>query len=66
MPSPGRATAAKPDWPGNVRELENAIEWAIILAPGGGLVMRALAQRTDPPTQESDIASRPVTASPNC
>ena len=36
------------DWPGNVRELRNAIEYAFVLCPSGGIDVRHLPPRVAP------------------
>ena len=38
------------DWPGNVRELENAIERAMVVAPGGLIEKEHLPLQTPAPT----------------
>lgn len=38
------------DWPGNVRELRNAIEYAFVLCPGGGIGPEHLPSKLSNPT----------------
>ena len=41
------------DWPGNVRELENALERAVVVAEGSGILPEHLPERiTDRPDSE--------------
>ena len=52
-----RALAAYP-WPGNVRELQNVIERAVILTPGGSLVLPALEGPPGEPPAPGAFAPR--------
>jgi DNA-binding NtrC family response regulator len=54
------------DWPGNVRELRNAIEYAFVLCPGGGIgaehlppkISRSLQPSASPGRKNNDEESR--------
>ena len=45
-------------WPGNVRELENALERAVILAPGGEIPVEALPARITERRAEPLVSAR--------
>ena len=48
-------------WPGNVRELRNAIEYAFVLCPGGGIGIKHLPGRI---TSGVKDAGKPLFSSP--
>jgi len=48
------------DWPGNVRELRNAIEYAFVLCPGGGIGINHLPVKIASGVKDADKPSRPL------
>jgi transcriptional regulator of acetoin/glycerol metabolism len=41
------------NWPGNIRELRNAIDYAFVLCPGGGIGVEHLPQKITAGNKES-------------